>query len=463
MRPGFPLRAAALVALTLAAHCMYSQSAPEHFSNGRIVDKVICREDAGQSYALYLPSGYSPAKEWPILYCLDPGARGRIPVELFAEGAEECGYIVVGSNNSRNGPFEICKTAVEAIWKDTHTRFSISTKRVFGAGMSGGARSMCTLAQMGNFVSGVVACAAGFPGNRVPKKVPFFFFGAAGTDDFNYPELRQLDGELEKVGAAKRIVTFEGGHDWPPKSVCTQAIEWLELQSVRAGLRPPDAALVDSIFEKFAASIREAAGKPGEAYLLNKAMAADFKGLRETSSFEHEAQVLASSRDVKRFLRDEDLARVQQDRRGAELYDLWMRQQANPEPETGLSPFAVELSSLKKQAEAPKDSNSRRVARRVLHGLYVHAIEQSRAEVEQKDFAAAAVLLELASAIRPDSSLVYYNLASAYARGHDKRRALGALKKAIDKGFKDGRRISEDPAFEQLRNDPALKKLLSRL
>ncbi len=463
MRVGFPLRAAALAALTLVARCLYAQATPESFPNGRISDKVICREDAGQSYALYLPSGYSRAKEWPILYCLDPGARGRIPVELFAEGAEKYGYIVVGSNNSRNGPFEICKTAVEVIWKDTHTRFNISSTRVFGAGMSGGARSLCSLAQMAVFVNGVIACAAGFPGNRVPKSVPFFFFGAAGTDDFNYPELRHLDGELEKVGAVKRIVTFEGGHDWPPKAVCTQAIEWLELQSIKAGLRPPDTALVDSIFEKFTATIRAAAGKPGEAYLLNKAMAVDFKGLRDTSSFEREAQALASSKEVKRFLRDEELVRVQQERRGAELYDLWMRQQASPEPETGLSPFAVELSSLKKQAEASSDSNSRRVARRVLHGLYVHAMEQGRSELEQKDFTDAARLLELASAIRPDSALVYYNLASAYARGHDKRRALDALKKAIDKGFKDRRRISEDPAFEQLRNDPGLKKLLSRL
>ncbi len=458
------MRAAAITAwIASVASGLSAQLPPESLPKGQLIDRVVCLEDAGQSYALYLPSDYSPAREWPILYCLDPGARGRLAVGLFQEGAEKYGYIVVGSNNSRNGPFEICKTAMEAVWRDTHLRFAINGKRVFGAGMSGGARSMCSLAQMTGLLSGVIAFAAGFSGGQVPKTVPYFFFGAAGTDDFNYPELRQLDSDLEKAGAVKRIVKFEGGHDWAPKAVCTQAIEWLELQSIKAGLRTADGALIDSLFDKAVESLHAAAGVPGEAYLRNKAMVADFKGLKEVSSFEREANALASSKAVKRFFRDEEEMRIRQDRRGAELYRLWMGRPEGGGGDTGLSPFFVELSNLRKQAGTPEDSGTRRVARRVLYGLYVHASEQGRAEIEQKNFTGAVRLLELATALRPDSPVAYYNLASAYAGAQDKRRALDALNKAIDKGFKDGGRISEDPAFEQLLNDPGMRKLLSRL
>ncbi len=53
----------------------------------------------GQSYWMFVPSKYKPDRQWPILYCLDPGARGRVPVERFAAAAEAAGVLVAGSNN----------------------------------------------------------------------------------------------------------------------------------------------------------------------------------------------------------------------------------------------------------------------------------------------------------------------------------------------------------------------------
>ena len=54
----------------------------------------MCLEDPEKSFALFLPSTYTPEKEWPILYALDPAARGHIPVELFRTAAEEYNYIL---------------------------------------------------------------------------------------------------------------------------------------------------------------------------------------------------------------------------------------------------------------------------------------------------------------------------------------------------------------------------------
>jgi len=83
----------------------------------------------GQSYALFVPSTYSADRRWPILYCLDPGARGRNAVERFAAAAEKAGFLVAGSNNSRNGPIQPSLEAIRLMVQDTHDRFSIDDAR----------------------------------------------------------------------------------------------------------------------------------------------------------------------------------------------------------------------------------------------------------------------------------------------------------------------------------------------
>ena len=107
---------------------------------GVVIERVETAANPQQSYALYLPSRYSPDRQWPVLYCLDPLARGRVAVERFAHAAERAGVIVVGSNNSRNGPTEPVRDALVAMVQDTHERFSIDDSRAFAAGYSGGAR-----------------------------------------------------------------------------------------------------------------------------------------------------------------------------------------------------------------------------------------------------------------------------------------------------------------------------------
>lgn len=46
------------------------------------------------SYALYLPSQYSAARPWPILYCLDPGAQVALE---WAGGAKLAGVVACGA------------------------------------------------------------------------------------------------------------------------------------------------------------------------------------------------------------------------------------------------------------------------------------------------------------------------------------------------------------------------------
>jgi dienelactone hydrolase len=431
---------------------------------GQIVDKVVCQADQSQSYALYLPSRHDAASAWPIVFCFDPGARGRLPVDLFREAAEKYGYILAGSNNSRNGAGGQGPESMRAMWHDAQARFAIDPDRVFAAGMSGGARLVCGFAQGGG-LAGVIAFAAGFPGARAPRWVPFLFFGAAGVDDFNFPEMRQLDGELEKLGATKKIVTFEGGHGWPPVAVCTQAIEWLELQSMKTGKRPRDDGLIEALFGKAAASYRaaEASKNAGEAYLEATAVVRDFSGLRDISTFEKRSAQLGASKEVRKYLRDEREMQNLQYQRQAELVARWRRPAENEDPSGTLTTFRSLLLDLKGQSEAKSDSSRRRVARRVLNGCYIQAYEESRSLLEQKNYEASAGMLEMALSIFPDRPATLYLLSSTYAKAGDRKKALDALRKAAAHGFRDAAAVDKDESFESLRNDPRLNQILEEI
>jgi hypothetical protein len=209
---------------------------------GAIVDPVICLQDPGQSYALYLPRGYDAQRPWPVIYCFDPGGRGGVPVALFREGAEKFGYILVGSNNSRNGPWGDILQAARAIWHDTHARLAIDDGRVYAAGFSGGARAASGLGKMLSIpLAGVIGCGAGLPEWLEPGDMALVpWFGIVGLRDFNYREMQELERELRRQGTPCLLRVFQGKHSWPPAKLALEAIAWLDEQAAGAAVATPE-------------------------------------------------------------------------------------------------------------------------------------------------------------------------------------------------------------------------------
>ena len=98
-----------------------------------------------------------------------------------------------------------------------------------------------------NNIAGVIASSAGYPDSQPRAKVPFAVFGTAGTEDFNYLEMRLLD---RKLSSPHFLAVFQGGHTLPPDDVAFDALEWMELQAMQSGRRNRDDALVGRILEK---------------------------------------------------------------------------------------------------------------------------------------------------------------------------------------------------------------------
>jgi dienelactone hydrolase len=456
----------ALVCLLFMPQTAFCQQA-EDLPKGKIIEKVFCKTDASLSYALYLPTNYSVGKKWPIVYGFDPAARGLLPVGQFKEAAEKYGYIVVGSNDSRNGPGVSLNKITAAIWADTHERFALDERRVYTTGFSGGARVASAVAySLQGAVAGVIACGAGFHQNLTPSKaLPFVFFATIGTEDFNMPELRALNQSLDDFDIPHRLAIFEGAHEWASSALCVEAIEWMELQAMRLNKQAKNSALIDELLNQRLekAKLEETAQNLFKAYLLYSALAEDFKGLRDVAEFESKSKQLREAKFVKEQMKQE---REEDQRQTKYLRDLMTLKESLKDFDNRAVAFSELKSSIanfKKRADAKENSSERQVVRRTLGAFFAGAFEGAQALMFAKSYGAAAANLEIAALVRPESAGIFFTLGRAYALNGDKKKALEALKMAIEKGFANAAELESNEAFNALRNEVEFKKIVEEL
>jgi dienelactone hydrolase len=357
--------------LALAASMLPAQQVPL----GQIVDDMVCAKDANQHYALYLPANYTPGRQWPLLLAFDPGGRGRRPLEQYLAAAEKYGYIVAGSNVSRNGSWSVSMGAAQAMGADVTARFSIDEKRIYTAGMSGGARVAMGLA-MGSpkVISGVIASSAGYPDSKPRKTLPFLVFGTAGNEDFNWLEMRSLDHALT---SPHHLAVFPGGHVWLPRELAVEAVEWLDLQAMRAGILPRDEQRLHGLFTARRARAY-AASDEWQRFQMLEALAADFKDLHDIAEVTAAAATLRKSKPVKELQKREQAEEFQERRLLGDILD-WEQQLSVAENRSQAFANLMDLwKRMDSQSKADEDSPTRRIARRVSRGLAMGAADRTK-------------------------------------------------------------------------------------
>src|SRR5207302_960434 len=141
------------------------------------------------------------------------------------------------------------------------------------------------------------------PGGR--GRVPVERYQTAGTEDFNHLEMRQLDRALT---SPHRLAVFEGGHVWLSSELAIDAVEWMELQAMKSGLKPRDDREIDQIFAKRQAAV-DAAKVDKDTFLALQAIADDFDRLKDVRAIAVRAAELGRDKNVRAALkrdRDED-------------------------------------------------------------------------------------------------------------------------------------------------------------
>ena len=441
---------------------------------GRIIDKVICAKNASYSYALYLPTSYLSDRQWPAVFCFDPRAQGRRPVELLQAAAEKYGYVLAGSLDSKNGPVEPNQRAAKAVWQDVRERFSIDPARLYAAGFSGGAEVAVLFPYLVETqAAGIISCGAGLPAGHEPGWVkPAAYYGIIGNWDFRYLDMDRLEEPFGSSGVIHRIVTYDGWHQWPSPEAFGAAVEWLELMAMKSGLKEKEPGFIDAQVQKRleAAASLETTGRTLDVLREYKSLASDFKGLIDGSELEDKLEALKGSADIPKLERDRQAAQESERAAQARMPYIFTAVQ---EPISGRPPYrlndvvrALDLDSWTAASTQTKDVFRRDAAKRLLSQVAILADQHGIRAKSAGDHRLAVLMFELAaraSAGHPMNPGEFYNLACAYAVSGKAKEALKALRTAVDRGFDDLELLENDRDLDSIRSSPQFASFLAEV
>jgi hypothetical protein len=285
----------------------------------------------------------------------------------------------------------------------------------------------------------------------------FAFAGIAGSGDFNYFEMRELDAELGDAGATRRLFVFEGEHGWPSQDVYADAIDWLELMAMRDGRAQKRDAFVEVRFQREHAAAGAAHGLERQRGLDQ--MLRDYRGLRDLSALQAEAGATRRDAEVAR-----DMARERrlhgEEAEATRRLDAWIARvggdsaTAKRAASDVRGAFAdLRIAALRRLAGGGDrdvaDSATRRLRRiDAFTGFYLPERFLARGESGR-----AASMLRLSLAINPAQPWLHWRLAKLHAGDGDRNAAFAELQAARAGGAFDAKSLREDPAWTALRDD----------
>jgi hypothetical protein len=433
---------------------------------GRLVERIACAASPAHTYTLFLPANYTPERAWPVLFVFDPRGRATAAAEIFKPGAERFGWIVISSNDTRsdaeddpNGP------AIRALWIEA-ARYAVDERRIYLAAFSGLVNSAWAVAANTGHVAGIIASGGRVHPDVYGRTMTAAFFGTAGLQDFNFLQMKMLDGLLARRGAdARRLEFFEGQHGWLPAPLAEEGMAWLEVVAMAEKRRALDTALVA---ERLAADRQAAEGLERGGRLLDaarrfEAIARTYGGLQDVTFASQRAKALNERRDVARALDDErrwDDWEARAVQRGQAL----LRVVPDPDmfPSVGQVASELQLAELRRQAD--RKDYAAGAAQRVLSTFFVDAsYYQWRAALREGSARRALFVQRVALEIDPDVPSAWYRLAIAAATAGDKRQALDALERAEKLGLAAADLVQGEEAFAKLRGDARYEQVLARM
>ena len=78
----------------------------DNFPKGKIIDSVSLGKGSKETFSLYLPHQYNPNELSSIVFIYELAPRGKVGITPFIKAAETYNYILVCSNDSKNGPYQ---------------------------------------------------------------------------------------------------------------------------------------------------------------------------------------------------------------------------------------------------------------------------------------------------------------------------------------------------------------------
>lgn len=430
----------------------------ESFATGEIIDKVACKSDTTQSYALYLPSGYAEGKTFPVIFAFDPQGTGKLPLVHYKDLAEKYQYILAGSNNSRNGTsWEDVQKIANQFFTDVQSRFHVNTQRIYTIGFSGGARIANGLTMNNGSITGVICCGAASPATvSTNARSNYYFMGIAGNEDFNYTELKKYDKvDLAGHNIKHALLVFDGKHEWPPVTTMNEAFWWMELNEMRQKQSKGDSVIH---------AIIQTAGKELQSCLDKKQYLAAYECCRKTINFYESLgdlrlffdtyQSLQSNKEIDKALQKEELEWAQEENLKKKYMEAVQSNDANW--------WKKDIAALNSKIKSsPK--NEALIYKRVLSFLSLMMYMQTTQFIKQNNTAAADYFCKLYLLVDPTNSEAHYLASEISAVQGNQEDAIKFLNSAIKNGYVDKARLEQDDHFKNIRASAAFQKTVGEI
>ena len=437
---------------------------------GTIHSAIVCKANPDITYGLYLPKIIKPVQSgtgkpilYPVMVAFDPHGDGKLPLTLYRTLADKFGFILAGSNNSKNGlPGDEIRRIVSLLMHDIRTTLPVDTTRIYLLGFSGGARVAANTAMYQVPVRGLIGCGAGFGNTEEPVLYHFDFFGMAGTGDFNMTELMQMDEPLDKAGFRHFITTFPGIHAWPPAGVMQDAFEWVTLNAMKDGQIQKDDVILKEILQRLTHRT--------DSLQKNNELIAAVSSMKETIAFldgltkvdtikinlealekspRYNSQLDYRSKVMKQ--EEEEKQLLIQSMKGQDL--KWWKVKINSYSQT----------ATVKSREAKVNPEDTLKNRRILAFLSLFCYMNANSAIAQQQDEAAMKIVSIYAMADPGNPEPWYMTAILMARKSDNQNAMEQIRTSISKGFSDKKRLSEQPEFNTLKSQPGWAGLINSI
>jgi pimeloyl-ACP methyl ester carboxylesterase len=397
-------------------------------------------------YAIYQPEGPHGASGWPLVIFLDPHGNGGLPVSLYQGLANKYGFLLIGSNEFKNGipGSEVIKYFDELLSKAKND-FSIDEGRIYLMGFSGGARVGLAFAEAYPEINALVACGAGIQAGVKAPKPTFSYLGMAGKDDFNMIEVINTDRSLKRQGFNRALIIFDGDHSWPPTLVAREAFQWLNIIAMKEKSMAVDQAEIRTTKDWYLKKINsmKEAGNIFDSYEVAERAISVLNDLADVSNLRVLADDLRKNPVYKEQL--SEMVGTMQMEMG--MQNNYMQAFAEKDIEW----WGTEITKLNDDGVAQSEQHMKK---RLLAYLGIVAYMMSDRAVNEKDIQGSEKYLEIYRLLEPANPEHSYLEAKRRMMMGEQNRALDYLRLAVIFGFDNKDRLFNDPAFGPLHNNP---------
>jgi len=432
--------------------------AKENFAKGQVIENVNVLANDQQSYALYLPTTYSTERTYPAIYIFDAHGTGKLPLSMYKNLAEKYGYILIGSNNSKNGTsWEQTQNIANNLFSDSQQRLSINATRISVLGFSGGARVANALCITNGAIAGAICCGAASPAaNNKDPRSNYTFLGICGNQDFNYIEMRKYDMvELAGRRVKHSFIEFDGKHEWPKEEIIKDAFLWIELGAMRKEPKLKNDAFINENIKLYSDQIKKAqqSNKTFEVYNLVRKTINFFDGLTDLTEYYNIYKPLKANAEVDKKLKKEEAIWKQEE----ELKGFY----GEALQSKNIDWWKQETSSINKKI---KSGNEQEVLmhKRLLDYLSLLAYMQTTNAMQKQNFPATKMFSQIYLIVDPTNNEAHYLNATILAIEDNEKGAITALNAAVKNGFKDIDRLQNDNTFMKIKETEEFKSILKK-